>query len=308
MRPGHGDQVLSWAWAGVAVLLILATLLSALFHRLRPSRETLKTRLRVRTWWVIAGCLFAAMMFGRFGLASLFCLVSLVALQEFVTLDPGMPRRETVRLILGIGTVAVYALMARPCPPPPAWPVWSLLVSMLGTGLVAATGSVSRGMVSLAAFMLGACGLACVVGIAHGGSHRPAPAAGIRLVFLLLALTALNDVAQYLWGKSLGRRAVVPRVSPGKTWAGLLGGVSTTSLLAAGIAPCFTVERWPWGLLIGLLIGFGGFAGDILASAYKRRVGVGESGTLLPGHGGLIDRIDSLCVTAPLLYGVLSIF
>lgn len=304
MTTGWGDTLLLRAWAGVAALLVLATFLSSLFHHVRPSPEAAKTLLRVRTWWIIAGCLFAAMMGGPLVMAGLFCFVSLTALREFVTLDSGMPRRSTVGLILTAGTLAYYTVMAFPSPTQPARPVALLLVAIVGTGLAVALGSLRRGSIALAAFILGVGGLASVVGISR---HGPA-GAWSRPVFLLLLLTGLNDVAQYLWGKSLGRRPVLPRISPKKTWAGLVGGVATTSVLAAGIGPFFIAESRRWGLLIGLMIGLGGFAGDMLASVYKRHVGAGESGRLLPGHGGIIDRIDSLCLTAPLLYCALNFF
>ena len=297
-----GDPVLTRAWVGVSALLVLGTLLSWLFHRRRASPETCKTLLRVRTWWLIVACLFVAMSLGPPGLAGLFCLVTLAALGEFVNLDKRAPRRGIVWTVLALGAVTVYALLALHSALIRSWPAWSALLFMMGTALVAATGSTRRGLLSLGAFLLGACGLACVVGLSQVGADRSAACTGIRLVFVLLLLTGLNDIAQYLWGKGLGRRPVVPHISPRKTWAGFVGGVITTAFLAAALAPSFTAEGRQWGLLTGLLIGVGGFAGDILASAYKRRVGACESGTLLPGHGGIIDRIDSLCVTAPLLY------
>lgn len=304
MTPWGNDHVLPWAWTGVAALLALATFLSCLFHRVRPGPETAKTLLRVRTWWIIVVCLFAAMLLGPFGMAGLFCLVSLAALREFVILDSGMPRPKVVWLILAAGTLAHYTVVACSSPESSIWPVALLLAAIVGTGLAVALGSLRRASVGMAAFLLGVVGLACVAGM----SRHVSTGAWFRPVFLLLLLTGMNDVAQYLWGKSLGRRPVLRRISPRKTWAGLVGGVATTSVLSAGIAPLLVSESRMWGLLIGLVVGLGGFAGDILASAYKRRVGAGESGTLLPGHGGIIDRIDSLCLTAPLLYGALACF
>lgn len=304
MTPWFDDRAIPWAWIGVAALLVLATLLSSLFHRARPSPESEKTRLRVRTWWAIVACLFAAMMLGPFGVAGLFCLVSLLALREFVTLDSGLPRPTAVWLILASGALAHYTAAAFLAPEASVWTVALLLIAIVGTGLMVATGSLRRSLNGLAAFLLAVDGLACVVGISR---HKPA-GPGLNPLFLLLLLTGLNDVGQYLWGKSLGRRPVLRRISPRKTWAGLVGGVATTAVLAACIAPFLIAGNRRRGLLIGLLIGLGGFAGDILASAYKRHVGAGESGTLLPGHGGIIDRVDSLCLTAPLLYCLLLFF
>jgi phosphatidate cytidylyltransferase len=125
---------------------------------------------------------------------------------------------------------------------------------------------------------------------------------GAGLLLLLVLLTELNDIFQYMWGKTLGKRRVAPHVSPRKTWAGLVGGVATTTLLAAIVGPWLTFMDWPHALAAGLLIGLAGFAGDLSISAVKRDLGVKDSGTSLPGHGGILDRIDSLTYTAPLFF------
>ncbi|WP_434737034.1 phosphatidate cytidylyltransferase, partial [Escherichia coli] len=111
-----------------------------------------------------------------------------------------------------------------------------------------------------------------------------------------------NDIAQYLWGKSCGRRKVVPKVSPGKTLEGLVGGVITTMIASLIIGPLLTPLNTLQALLAGLLIGISGFCGDVVMSAIKRDIGVKDSGKLLPGHGGLLDRIDSLIFTAPVFF------
>jgi phosphatidate cytidylyltransferase len=121
-------------------------------------------------------------------------------------------------------------------------------------------------------------------------------------VLFLVVLTQLNDVAQFLWGKSLGRRKIVPEVSPGKTWAGFLGGVATTTLLATLSGPYLTPLNQQQSLIAGLIIGVGGFIGDVSISALKRDLGIKDSGSLLPGHGGILDRVDSLTYTAPLFF------
>ncbi len=128
------------------------------------------------------------------------------------------------------------------------------------------------------------------------------PGAGALLVLFLLALTESNDIAQYLWGKSCGRRKVVPKVSPGKTLEGLMGGVITIMIASLIIGPLLTPLNTLQALLAGLLIGISGFCGDVVMSAIKRDIGVKDSGKLLPGHGGLLDRIDSLIFTAPVFF------
>src|ERR1044072_6815981 len=142
---------------------------------------------------------------------------------------------------------------------------------------------------------------------ARGGGGRGRPRAppllgGPALVLYLVFLTQFNDVAQFLWGKALGRRKVVPKVSPNKTLEGLLGGLATTILLAVVLAPWLTPLLRREAVAAGVIIGLGGFIGDVVISALKRDLGIKDSGSLLPGHGGILDRIDSLTYTAPLFF------
>jgi phosphatidate cytidylyltransferase len=126
------------------------------------------------------------------------------------------------------------------------------------------------------------------------------------VAWLLLAvfLTQFNDVAQYIWGRLFGKHPVIPKVSPKKTVEGLLGGLATTLALAVFLGPWLVPMSRLQGAVIGLIAGLGGFLGDVTISAVKRDLGIKDSGTLLPGHGGILDRVDSLLVTAPLLFHV----
>lgn len=131
---------------------------------------------------------------------------------------------------------------------------------------------------------------------------------GALLVLFLVGLTEFNDVAQYIWGKSFGRIKVTPTVSPNKTLAGLLGGVATTALVALLLGPLLTPMSGAMALLAGVIIGVTGFCGDVVMLAIKRDCGVKDSGTLLPGHGGILDRLDSLIFTAPVFFHFIRYF
>lgn len=146
-----------------------------------------------------------------------------------------------------------------------------------------------------------------VFGLSHAAfllalPQNISPAGGLGLLLYLVILTELNDVAQYLWGKAIGKRKVLPNISPGKTWGGLIGGVLTTVLLSVAVAPWLTPLRGYETIGAGLLIGIFGFIGDMTISAVKRDLNVKDSGNLLPGHGGILDRVDSLIYTAPLFF------
>lgn len=126
---------------------------------------------------------------------------------------------------------------------------------------------------------------------------------GFLLMFLLL-VTQMSDVFQFIWGKLCGRHALAPRISPSKTLEGLLGGVLSASALGAALAwmtPFSPLQAALMALGVALL----GVAGGLLLSAEKRRRGIKDWGTLVSGHGGVLDRLDSLCLSAPGFYAAL---
>lgn len=131
---------------------------------------------------------------------------------------------------------------------------------------------------------------------------------GALPVWLLLALvpTWAADVTAYLAGRRIGRRKIAPRISPGKTWEGTIAGFAAAAVVALLIAASAGIKTGPT-LLLALLVGPVGFASDLLESAIKRAAGAKDSGTLLPGHGGVLDRIDSLILVAPFVAFVLWI-
>ena len=119
-------------------------------------------------------------------------------------------------------------------------------------------------------------------------------------VVLLMTIVAVwaADVAAYFVGSTLGRRKIVPAISPGKTWEGTIAGFVAAALVVA-LANAPVVGLYAWWIVTALFIGPVAFAGDLIESWMKRRAGVKDSGTLLPGHGGVLDRIDSLVAAAP---------
>lgn len=126
------------------------------------------------------------------------------------------------------------------------------------------------------------------------------------IILFLIVLTAFNDVFQYTWGTLLGKRKILPEISPNKTWIGFIGGVITTGALAyfiSNLTPLQDVHAF----LIGLAIGVMGFFGDLILSAIKRDLNLKDTSNLIPGHGGVMDRLDSIIFTAPLYYYLLII-
>ena len=125
---------------------------------------------------------------------------------------------------------------------------------------------------------------------------------GMVWLFFLLACTWASDTMAYFTGRRLGRRPLAPALSPGKTVEGALGGVLGSVAAALIIVQIYPQLPWLHLAGLGLLVGMVGQVGDLVESAFKRQTGVKDAGSLIPGHGGILDRFDSMLLTAPLVY------
>lgn len=292
-----------WTMAVILLLLAAATIITAVLRQLQPEKDRRELVQRIRTWWRIVGLFFAVLVICKEVAIIFFAFISYLALKEYLSL---IPTRRTDRRVL------FWAYLAIPIQ---YWwvhiewygmfiifvPVYMFLLlpvrMVLGgetEGFLKAAGTLHWGLMTTV-FSLSHMAFLLVLPAAG----NPA-AGGVGLVLYLVCLTELNDVAQYIWGKSFGRRKVVPTVSPNKSWAGLIGGVLTTVLCAWFLAPLLTPFSAVSSVCAGVIIGLGGFLGDITVSAVKRDIGIKDTGNLLPGHGGVMDRVDSLTFTAPL--------
>ncbi len=261
-------------------------------------RKQLIVTLRIRTWWGIVICFSLVISGPRWMTLTFFALISFLALKEYCTLiSVHFPR--WLYLVIPLN----YLLIGFNC-----FELFLLFIPLTGF-LILATWRVFVGDPSgflhiVSAIFWG--WIMTVFALSHTAWLLMLPTINIQggalLVLFLLALTGSNNIAQYLWGKSCGRRKVVPKVSPGKTLEGLVGGVITTMIASLIIGPLLTPLNTLQALLAGLLIGISGFCGDVVMSAIKRDIGVKDSGKLLPGHGGLLDRIDSLIFTATVFF------
>lgn len=122
---------------------------------------------------------------------------------------------------------------------------------------------------------------------------------GPQIVMWLVLLVIASDIGAYFSGRHWGRRKLAPRVSPGKTWEGAVGGLGAVALVAWGGAAHFGLPMLP-GVAFGCTVGIFSVVGDLTESMFKRSAGLKDSGVLLPGHGGLLDRLDSVTAAAPL--------
>jgi phosphatidate cytidylyltransferase len=295
-----------WFLAAIAGVLILATIIVQVLIRLRPEADLANLAQRITSWWVMTGVFTFAMTLSRNISIGFFAFISFLALKEFLSL---IPTRRADRRVLFWAYLAIplqfYWIYLE-------WygvfiifiPVYMFLLLPLRMviigqtqGYIRAVGTIHWGLM-LTVFCLSHTAFLLVL----RRSDSPGEFPGVGLVLFLVVMTQLNDVCQFLWGKSLGHAKILPKVSPGKTWAGFLGGVATTTAVAWQAGPFLTILSAWQSLAAGLIIGIGGFVGDVNLSALKRDLQVKDSGSLLPGHGGILDRIDSLTYTAPLFF------
>lgn len=294
-----------WALGGLFLMLCIATLIVTVMSTRQDSKDFDEVQQRLRTWWIIV-FLFGSAILLSSGVSLLFFgLISFLALKEFFTLAPTrrVDRNVLFYIYLCIPIQYMWAAME--------WygmfiifiPVYMFLFVPMRMVLSGNT----RGFLKAAGILHWGV-MVTIFSISHLGYLLMLPdegnpnGGGAGLVLFLVIVTQLNDVAQFIWGKSMGRTKILPTVSPGKTWGGFLGGVGTTTVISLALAPWLTPLSPGLSVVAGIGIATFGFMGDVCVSAVKRDLGLKDTSQLLPGHGGILDRVDSLTYTAPLFF------
>jgi phosphatidate cytidylyltransferase len=299
---------------GVAALLAIATAAGAVLRARVKSDAARRTvdnlNARTRAWWVMALVLGAALAAGPGWVTVLFGLVSFLALREMITLTP--TRRADHHtlfwaffvmipvqyVLVYLGRVGLFTIVI---------PVYGFLFLAVRSTL---TGDYRDYLRRTAEIQWGV--MICVYCLSHAPAVMILPLrdygpGGWRMLVFLVLVVQLSDVLQYVWGKLLGRRKIAPHVSPNKTWEGFVGGVLTATALGAALwklTPFTPIQSAAMALLIALL----GFFGGIVMSAIKRDAGVKDYGQLIEGHGGMMDRVDSLSFAAPVFFHVVRYY
>lgn len=232
--------------------------------------------------------------------------------------------------LLTIGAAASLVLIAAALPTPARaapyfWLALTAIVIVGMTAVIWTRGTEGRPLASAAALVFGALltggTLTYAVFLREALAHSPyrfsngdadvfltSSWAGFALVAYPLAVTWINDTFAYFGGRSMGRHKMIPRVSPAKTWEGTISGL-VGAIVTSVVYAHFVFSGWlgldigiPAAILGGMLLSAGAVLGDLAESLLKREAGVKDSGTLLPGHGGVLDRFDALYFTIPLAY------
>lgn len=286
-------------------ILVLSTLLFYIMGALKPSEQVAELKRRTRSWWIMAFIFITATLVHPMVSFIAFGMLSFLALRELISISTNL--REEDRGIL------IWCYLCIPVQYYLAYIGWfnlfiifiPVLMFIWIPFLLVIGGSTSR--ISSSMSILPTQLMFTVFSLSHLAYLLSLPeiphfnAGGRGLLLYVVFLTEMNDVFQFTWGKLLGRHKIIEKISPNKTWEGFVGGLITTigmAYILRFLTPFTAFES----LFVGATLACSGFVGDIIVSAIKRDIGIKDTGTAIPGHGGILDRIDSLAITAPVFF------
>jgi len=308
------DNQMWWILTGLFSLLVTASVAGFILSRTvrgEAGRATVANlNARVRAWWRMSAVFLFVLLAGSVWTLVLFGMLSVLALREYLTLiETRRADHRTLFWSFFIFTPLQYLLLAD------RWyglfsimvPVFAFVFVPLRIVLAGDTerfldraAQIQWGLMIATYCLSHAPGLLILEIPGYEGQNA-------KLLLWLVVVTQMSDVLQYIWGKLAGSRPVAPAVSPNKTWEGFVGGVLSATLLGALLGPVTPFDFWP-AAAIALTVTLMGFAGGLVMSAIKRDRGVKDYGTLIEGHGGVLDRIDSLCFAAPVFFHIVRYF
>ena len=292
---------------GLAALLLVVPVLFAVLRRTGRTTPELDRELRRRyySWLVLVPLLLVPILLGAAWVILGVGLLSLLCYREYARAT-GLFRERSISVVIVLGILAVtFAVLDH-------WYGFFVAVTPLTVGLIAAVailadrpaGYIQRVALGALGFLLFGTALGHLGYLANDTHYRP-------LLILILLAVEMNDVFAFAVGKAVGRRPLAPNTSPRKTVAGSLGALVLTTILVACVG-MFVYPRdyriangvgdaaaFYYLALLGAIIGVVGQLGDLMLSSIKRDLGIKDFGTLIPGHGGLLDRFDSVILVAP---------
>jgi phosphatidate cytidylyltransferase len=304
-----------WYLIGGILGILLGATFTGTILKMRISDEKMQTTLenvlaRIKAWWIICGVFMVALLSGKIGILLLFALVSFFAFREFMTMTPTRNGDHKSLIVIffviipfqycliGMRWYGLFSIMI----PVYAFILVPILTAVAGDhhNYFGRTAKIQWGLMACVYCMSYAPALLVLDIPGYQGQNA-------KLLLCLVLIIEMNDVLQYLWGKWLGTRKILPTISPNKTWEGFIGGTITANLFGMGlwwVTPFRAIQAF----MLSLIVTLAGFGGDMTMSAIKRDLGVKDYGALLPGHGGMMDRVDSLCFAAPIFFHITRYF
>jgi phosphatidate cytidylyltransferase len=288
-------------------LLTFASLLFFVVGKIKPNANLKELKDRTKSWWVMAIVFICATLINTTISYFAIALLSFIAFRELYSV---LGFRHTDRraifwaflsipiqyYLAYIGWYGAYIIFI---------PIVMFLFLPLRLVLKGDTAGITKSMSTLHWILM-----LTVFGISHMAYLLSLPeiegfaSGGRGLLLFLVFLTEINDVMQFTWGKIFGKHKIIPKVSPNKTWEGFIGGVVSTTIIGyfLGFLTPLNVNQV---VFVSFMIAISGFFGDIVMSSIKRDIGVKDMASTIPGHGGVLDRIDSLAYAAPVFFHII---
>jgi len=310
------QQKFYWLFGGILALLTLASLIGWILHRRAQRKGGSDTidnlNARVRAWWVMVMIIAVNFFLGQNATVLLFAIASLFALREFITLTPTRPGDHLPLVVCFYVLLPVqYWLIAD------GWynlfaiflPVYGFLMLPVLTALAGDTEQflervtkVQWGLM-VTVYCISYAPALLLVQVPNYSAQNQ----NLLLMIYMLTVVQLSDVLQYVFGKLFGKHKIAPRVSPSKTVEGFIGGgLSATGIGAAlwWITPFSPLQSAGMAAIVVVA----GFLGGIALSAVKRSIGAKDWGSMIEGHGGMLDRLDSVSFAAPVFFHMVRYF
>lgn len=294
----------------ILAVLVFSSIVLGIWGLFSKSKMLVELKTRTKSWWIMCTLFITATIISNVITYVCIGFLSFAALREFYSVIKLRKSDRAGMLWCYLAIPVQYYLAYK------GWyelfivfiPVFMFIWIPFILVLEGETKMIMSSMAGLPTSLM-----LCVFGLSHMAYLISLPeingfsAGGKGLLLFLIFITQINDVMQFIWGKIIGKHKILPKISPNKTWGGFIGGLISSVFI--GYLMSFLTPLNDWQVIVvSFFIAGVGFVGDVVVSAIKRDMGVKDMGQAIPGHGGVLDRIDSLALTTPIFFHLVYFF
>ena len=294
----------------ILAILVFSSIVLGIWGLFSKSKMLTELKTRTKSWWIMCTLFITATIISNVITYVCIGFLSFAALREFYSVIKLRKSDRAGMLWCYLAIPVQYYLAYR------GWyelfivfiPVFMFVWIPFILVLQGETKMIMSSMAGLPTSLM-----LCVFGLSHMAYLISLPeidgfsAGGKGLLLFLIFITQINDVMQFMWGKLIGKHKILPKISPNKTWGGFIGGLISSVFIGYLMSFLTPLNEWQV-IVVSFFIAGVGFVGDVVVSAIKRDMGVKDMGQAIPGHGGVLDRVDSLAMTTPIFFHLVYFF
>lgn len=294
----------------ILAILVFSSIVLGIWGLFSKSKMLTELKTRTKSWWIMCTLFITATIISNVITYVCIGFLSFAALREFYSVIKLRKSDRAGMLWCYLAIPVQYYLAYR------GWyelfivfiPVFMFVWIPFILVLQGETKMIMSSMAGLPTSLM-----LCVFGLSHMAYLISLPeidgfsAGGKGLLLFLIFITQINDVMQFIWGKLIGKYKILPKISPNKTWGGFIGGLISSVFIGYLMSFLTPLNEWQV-IVVSFFIAGVGFVGDVVVSAIKRDMGVKDMGQAIPGHGGVLDRVDSLAMTTPIFFHLVYFF